>query len=656
MQNVTMKVTAKVAAVATGLAMATSMLSFAPMVHAAAACDVGMANLTVGATGASVTNLQKALIGAGFSIPAGATGYFGAQTKTAVAAWQKSVGVSPAVGFFGPLSRSKFNLSCGETTGTGTGTGVAGCQPGDLFSRTSGASCSATTGTGTGAALSGTDGTIDDVTSLSQYSDEKVGEGEKGVTVLGAEVKASKDGDIALKSVRVEFDNTGNTGSLRLNRYIKSASVYLGSTKVGSADVADFNESGSIWSKVVTLSGGTTVKAGETAKLYVKVDGATTIDSADISGDSWQVEVANVRFVDGAGVYTTDSTTGDLASHGLRVGINYVTYATSANTDLVFTTASDSPGKGGVIVDDVNTTDNVTLLKGRIKLDGSSDALLKTLPITLTTSSTTGKVSSLTGSVSLKLGDKAYTKSVSGNNTSGMDYVVSFDELDYNISAGDTVNFEVQADLNNVDGVTFFEGDSLKASFTTTNRGNVSAENEQGDQLASGEKSGTSLGEYQELRTKGIVLKMISSNVSVAAGQSASDDLGTFTIRYSVTAFGDTAYVSSLADAQLSGVTTGKTTVHVDRAGTATIGGTSVTIKNVTDTTLNSTGLYEIQEGETNTFELTTTVQLPAAGSAGQFRAALGGVSWGNDETDATPNNAYTSNLDAFQTAYYGLN
>jgi len=651
-----MKVTAKVAAVATGLAMATSMLSFAPMVHAAAACDVGMTNLTVGARGASVTNLQKALIGGGFSIPAGATGYFGAQTKTAVAAWQKSVGVAPAAGYFGAKSRAAFNLSCGEAAGAGAGTGagVAGCKPGDLFSSTTGQSCSATgTGTGTTGALAGTDGTLDDVTSLSQYSNEKVGEGQKAVTILGADVKASKDGDIALKSVKVSFDDSGVTGgaATRLNRYLNKVSVYLGDAKVGSADVSEFTESGSTWSKVISLSGDTAVKSGQTSKLYVKVDSATTIDSNDLV-DTWKVELANIRYVDGAGVYSTDSTTGDLDSHGTQVLINYVSYATASNTKLTVTTASDSPAKNIVPVDDVNNTDNVTLLKGRLKLDGSSDALLKELPVTLDGGAR--NVNALANTLTLKIAGQTYSKSVTAASATA---TITFDNLDYTVKAGDTVNFEVLADLNNVDGATMYEGDVIKASVTTTNRDYMSIENAQGDQLSdSNEKSGTALGEYQELRTKGIGLKMISSNFSVAAGQSANDDLGTFTIRYSVTAFGDTAYVSSLADAKLSGVTTGKTSINVDRAGTATIGGTSVTLKNTTDTTLNAAGLYEIQEGETNIFEVTTTVQLPAAGSAGQFRASLGGVSWTNTSTQAAPANTYTSNLDAFQTAYYGLN
>ncbi|MDE2173112.1 MAG: peptidoglycan-binding protein [Patescibacteria group bacterium] len=175
MQTVTTKAIAKVAAVATGLAMATSMLSLAPIAHAAAltsaqvqsilslltsfgADATTIANvqasltggtpsstttttttttcsftrdLTMRSTGAEVTMLQQALINGGYSIPAGATGYFGAQTRAAVVAWQKAMGVTPAAGYFGPKSRAAFKLSCSgstststTTTTTGTGTGL----------------------------------------------------------------------------------------------------------------------------------------------------------------------------------------------------------------------------------------------------------------------------------------------------------------------------------------------------------------------------------------------------------------------------------------------------------------------------------------------------------------------------------------------------
>ncbi len=175
MKTVTTKAMAKVAAVATGLAMATSMLSLAPMAHAAGLTQANIdaivalltsfgadastianvqasltggtpstpstpstggacsftKDLTIGSTGSEVTALQNALKTGGY-MTANATGYFGSLTQTAVIAWQKAAGVTPAAGYFGAKSRAAFNLcsstgSTGSTGGTGsTGTVVTG--------------------------------------------------------------------------------------------------------------------------------------------------------------------------------------------------------------------------------------------------------------------------------------------------------------------------------------------------------------------------------------------------------------------------------------------------------------------------------------------------------------------------------------------------
>ncbi len=71
-------------------------------------------DLTLEDTGADVTALQNLLISEGYSIPAGATGYFGSQTLSALAAYQSANGISPSAGYFGPLTRDKMksqNLS-----------------------------------------------------------------------------------------------------------------------------------------------------------------------------------------------------------------------------------------------------------------------------------------------------------------------------------------------------------------------------------------------------------------------------------------------------------------------------------------------------------------------------------------------------------------
>jgi len=77
-------------------------------------------DLHIGLFGADVIELQTELIAAGYGIPAGATGYFGSQTRAAVIAWQVAQHIVPAAGYFGQISRGVFvqNGSFGMTKPT----------------------------------------------------------------------------------------------------------------------------------------------------------------------------------------------------------------------------------------------------------------------------------------------------------------------------------------------------------------------------------------------------------------------------------------------------------------------------------------------------------------------------------------------------------
>ena len=77
-------------------------------------------DLTIGSRGADVTALQNWLMSKSYAIPAGATGYFGTQTKAAVARYQVSMAITPAAGYFGPLTRAKVNASGDTSMGGGT--------------------------------------------------------------------------------------------------------------------------------------------------------------------------------------------------------------------------------------------------------------------------------------------------------------------------------------------------------------------------------------------------------------------------------------------------------------------------------------------------------------------------------------------------------
>src|SRR3990167_2541255 len=109
-------------------------------------------NLTIGSTGADVMNLQKVLnmsadtqvASSGVGSPGNETSYFGALTRAAVIKFQNKYGITPAVGYVGPITRAKLNsmntVVVGPSLPTGGGLSiVAGSQPANSLAPTSAA-------------------------------------------------------------------------------------------------------------------------------------------------------------------------------------------------------------------------------------------------------------------------------------------------------------------------------------------------------------------------------------------------------------------------------------------------------------------------------------------------------------------------------------
>lgn len=64
-------------------------------------------NLTIGSTGQNVVVLQALMSELGYlNIPSGIPfGYYGSMTKDAVARYQSATNISPAVGYYGPVTK-----------------------------------------------------------------------------------------------------------------------------------------------------------------------------------------------------------------------------------------------------------------------------------------------------------------------------------------------------------------------------------------------------------------------------------------------------------------------------------------------------------------------------------------------------------------------
>ncbi len=152
-------------------------------------------------------------------------------------------------------------------------------------------------------------------------------------------------------------------------------------------------------------------------------------------------------------------------------------------------------------------------------------------------------------------------------------------------------------------------------------------------------------------------VEFVSANTTANVSDGANDDQGTFQIRYKITAINGDVYIPTKADVvSASSTMIGKTVVTIDRNGTlAQTTGTVSTLENITDSTVTPAGNYLIRAGTTETFVVTTSVQLPAVGSAGQYRMMIGGIWWGSSDSTLL-NNSYSGDLSAFKTNYLYLN
>ncbi len=679
-----------------------SMFAFAFVLTANASAPATnfAGNMMMGSTGQGVKELQMFLnacpdtalaVNAG---TAGSVGYetmtFGPATKAAVMKYQAKVGVITTGNFY-PLTRAQASAVGNVCGGVVGGTfAPAGCTSASGYSPVTGGACYAvgaatfapagcTAASGfspvTGGAcyavganppangpLAGTAGTISDVNELSQYDNQEVSDGENDVKVVGFEVEASNDGDIQLTSAKLRFTITNGSGSTRLEDYVDSVSVWQGNTKVGSADATDFTKDATgVYTKIVTLNSAI-VRSDSTEKFYVAVDAQSNLDSGDIDSETMTVDVDNIRYVDGSGVTTTDVDTGDI--NDMNFTAKFVSFATAADTELKVSADTNNPLATVVKVSTTADTNNVTLLKGKMKLEGTSDVWVDEMQFTLTT--TGDSIDALAKSVSLKLGNNTYTESLGANCTptcaANTTAVVTFDNLDYNVDADATVAFTITADLNDLEntGVTatdFDEGDTLLASLLTTDRDNIVAENAQGDQLVDGtEMTGSAVGNAMTFRSTGISLVLVGSpTASVAKGLAGSPDLGTYTMTFDATAFGGNMYIDGTKP-NLTGTAAADLDIIPGAGGTGTQDATIVSIAGsgsiATRTgTINADARFLVPEGETKRFVITSVVTPTVAG--GQYSVALAALRY--DVTDVTGTLNYTTNLVDFVTPSVNL-
>ena len=559
--------------------------------------------LTIGSEGADVTALQNYLIGAGFSIPAGATGYFGAQTQAAVAAWQTANGVMPAAGYFGPVSQAKYNE-------------LMAAMPDD----------------------SDDDSSDDDSSDDDSSSDELSGEASLGdVESNDGDDTTIEEGQEAapVAEFEVEFEN-GDAEISRIDLTLvadgseedpwdtfEEVSLWVDGDEVASMAADDEDEYLDEDDGSLRFSG-LDIVAMEDEPITIVV-GVTVQGSVDNLDATWNVDMTEIRFVDADDVTSTEDVTVD--------DVDFEIQQAGSDDELAVKSSSEDPDATTLQLEDDSKSDWMTVFAFVLDTDDSAnDVEITTIPVTIVVANDT--FGDIVSDLQLVIDGEEYSDwSYATGTAASTTVVVDFDiDGDLVIEAGDRVTAELQVEFKAL----ATEGATIDASVSGNNADNIEAEgsddldNDSPDQL-----TGSADGETHTLRTSGVILELTSTDETFKSNTDATttDDSGTFVLKFEVTAFESDLYVNkTAASSTAASGNQGVNFIVTDGSGTGVDVGTPTANLSSTADTVGTQ--YKVAEGQTETFTLTVSLDPDTEGFYG---VQLYSFNFTPTQGDATP-------------------
>jgi peptidoglycan hydrolase-like protein with peptidoglycan-binding domain len=429
-------------------------------------------DLTVGSSGSEVSALQAAI---GVTP---ATGYFGSVTKAAVMKYQAGKGIS-ATGFVGPLTRAALNGS-GSVTTTTTTTG----------------------GTTTTVVNSGVEGTL--TADRFSISNTTAYEGDSMAPVLAIKLQA-KLSDITVQRIKLDL---GQSTSI-YTKVFKSIYVVDDAGKVVAQ--ADLNSNTVVkdgTNYYLTLGGLSYVVAKDASKvLTVKADVYSSIKTADQGSKTIRLAADGVRGTDGAGIDQYAGSTSVTQSITIST-----TLADSATMNL--STNSSNYKTTEVVASNGSTEDEldkVAFLAFDLKAN-KADLDVTDLTVRFTTSGSTATATTaylFDGSTLLA------TESVNG----GLAAFTDSNKL-FTVAKDATKTLTVKADIRSA-------GASATTISATVAAVDVLSENASSESKTT---SGSATGENMVIRKVGPVFSLVSKGISVSGTNNSGSTLSTSTI------------------------------------------------------------------------------------------------------------------------------
>lgn len=564
------------------MAQIASLQGSVPATSSAAKCTF-TGSLTIGSTGAEVKCLQDYLTPTYFTNAGGSTGTFGPITAAAVSAWQAANGISPAAGYFGPVSQAKYAA-------------LVAAAPADDSTDDSSTDDSSTDDTSSD--LSG-EASLADVT-MDSASDDSIEEGSEDAE-LGVATIEFQDGDAMITRLDVSIDTAiANTDAWDA---FEEVSLVVDGDVVATMDASDKDEYLSETDGTLRFSG-LEIVAMEDEEVEISIIG--TIVSLDSTEEgTYEVSVDSLRFVDADDV--TDTVTAQ-AGTDLDTPVSFTIGAAGADDELIVKTSTQDPDGTTLEVKDDAKSDWYNVFTFDLDTDDSvNDIELTTVVVTVNT--TGAGFSTLVDDAELDIDGVTvdnYTVVLSTTTIAGDTAVLSFDvDGDVTIDAGDRVAAELSLKFKSLAPAN--EGATVAAKVTSVNANDIVAEG--AETLTDTQTSGAATGDAHTLRTAGVNVEAGAISAVVTNGDQAGDDYATYKIELDVTAFNQDVYIS----------TNNATSVlkAIEDAAGVVVAGTSTVVLESTGSEV--TGAFEITEGSTETITLTVTFDATTAGSAARL-------------------------------------
>jgi len=591
-------------------------------------------DLTVGSQGADVTALQNYLAAKGYFNVA-ATGYFGSITAQAVAAWQSAAGITPAAGYFGAVSRAKYNSMCSSTP---MGDDDDNGDDDDDFS-----------------AGDGEEASLEDYRA-SDGNDTDLEEGGSEQEVMEFEFDVN-DADVEVQRVEVTFDFTGtNSGENDPWKVFDGATLWMDGEEVASADDLSDEDNWDEQSGTDVYSFrfngvDAVVGAEEKAEFVLSVDVQDGVDGANTAGaNEWDIYIDDngIRALDEAGI---DQYTGD-DTETVELSLEEA----GGDDELSLSESDDDVDAMVLEVDDSANSDWQTLAK--MQLSADMDIQINDFPISVALNQSGANdetYNDVVNDLMLVIDGEEYDDfDVTGAGTATATVTFDLDNEDVVIGDGDDVEVEVKAEFKAISG-TFDEGTTVTVNASSGLFETIDAEGvDSGEDLDSTQLSGSYEGEEHTLRSSGIVLALVDTNAESPVGSDEAQ--AEFTIEFTVESFGADYYIEKNAARDATGdVDEGVNFVIEDSAGTE-YSTTTVTVTSDLQKSGNTNGdtatHYKVSEGQTRTFTLTVSLDNEGASSEGEgyYRVRMTGVAFDEDGAGAAADYVLTTGLEDFKT------